>query len=566
MTIIQISGVVCCVLVAFLKILEFIGSRLQKAGYSGGADLTEPKDRARSHLHLLYALRYQMVETEGKGGKLQFHVIVDIVVVVVTVIAFSANLSSLRVSASSRYEAAVTEMDKGNYAEAIRSFEELGDYRDSLARIQESENWIKYQHAQELMDEAQFEAAAEMFQELDGFEDSGDLYREALYRHAIELYERYEYESATLIFQTLGDYEKSDLYVAQIALALYKDRQHTVYEEACKLYGDKAYELALPEFKKLGDYLDSEALAQDCEDRLKRQEMAQTASAGIRYAIGVKADGTVVATDYNDEGQTNVSGWEDIVSVAAKGAVSLGLRSDGTVVSSHRLGNVDVADWEDVIAISVGERFAIGLRNDGTLYSQGHPGDGQLDVGDWTGIVAIATGWRHTVGLDSNGKVWITGYGAASQLRQIQHDRDQWTDIKAIAAGGGGNGTPGSGHTVGLRADGTVVAVGDNSYGQCDVSGEEWKNIVAIAAGDWHTVGLRADGTVVSTRPDAVGLYLGACDVDDWNDIVAVSAGCGTTIGITSDGSVKAIGFNDYHQSDLANRWTNIMVYSAVRQ
>lgn len=29
----------------------------------------------------------------------------------------------------------------------------------------------------------------------------------------------------------------------------------------------------------------------------------------------------------------------------------------------------------------------------------------------------------------------------------------------------------GSRHTVGLKSDGTVTAVGDNRYGQCDVSG-----------------------------------------------------------------------------------------------
>ena len=48
---------------------------------------------------------------------------------------------------------------------------------------------------------------------------------------------------------------------------------------------------------------------------------------------------------------------------------------------------------------------------------------------------------------------------------------------------------------MGLRADGTVVAVGDNEYGECNVS--DWQEIVAIAAGPFHTAGLRADGTVV---------------------------------------------------------------------
>ena len=44
---------------------------------------------------------------------------------------------------------------------------------------------------------------------------------------------------------------------------------------------------------------------------------------------------------------------------------------------------------------------------------------------------------------------------------------DKWTDIVAVSAG--------YYHTVGLKADGTVVAVGNNQFSQCDVS--EWTNI-----------------------------------------------------------------------------------------
>ena len=75
--------------------------------------------------------------------------------------------------------------------------------------------------------------------------------------------------------------------------------------------------------------------------------------------------------------------------------------------------------------------------------------------------------------------------------------------IVAVAAVGG--------HTVGLRSDGTVVAVGDDQYGQCSgLSG--WKDIVAMAAGDRHTVGLRSNGTVV-----AVGWNRsGQCTVNKW--------------------------------------------------
>ena len=95
-----------------------------------------------------------------------------------------------------------------------------------------------------------------------------------------------------------------------------------------------------------------------------------------------------------------------------------------------------------------------------------------------------------------------------------------------------------SGHTVGLKKDGTVVAVGYNGDGQCDVSG--WKDIIAVSAGYYHTVGLKKDGTVVAAgRNDS-----GQCDVSGWKDIIAVSAGEGHTIGLKADGTVVAVGNN----------------------
>ena len=69
-------------------------------------------------------------------------------------------------------------------------------------------------------------------------------------------------------------------------------------------------------------------------------------------------------------------------------------------------------------------------------------------------------------------------------------------------------------HTVGLRSDGTVLACGDNSFGQCGVQG--WHDVVAVAAGAYHTLALHRDGHV-----SAVGRNReGQCEVKSWKDNV----------------------------------------------
>src|SRR4030042_5835621 len=45
-------------------------------------------------------------------------------------------------------------------------------------------------------------------------------------------------------------------------------------------------------------------------------------------------------------------------------------------------------------------------------------------------------------------------------------------------------------HVVGLRSDGTAVAVGHNWWGQCNIG--SWRQIIQVAAGGYHTVGLKS--------------------------------------------------------------------------
>ena len=78
--------------------------------------------------------------------------------------------------------------------------------------------------------------------------------------------------------------------------------------------------------------------------------------------------------------------------------------------------------------------------------------------------------------------------------------------------------TAGDWHTVD-KLDGTLTTVGNNRYGQCNVS--SWRGIVAVKAGYLHTVGLKRDGTMTAVGNDKHN----QCDVSGWRDIVAIAAG-----------------------------------------
>jgi hypothetical protein len=164
---------------------------------------------------------------------------------------------------------------------------------------------------------------------------------------------------------------------------------------------------------------------------------------------------------------------------------------------------------------------------------------------DFYDLTAVAKGW-HFVGLKSDGTVVAVG-----DNRHNECDVGDWHNIVAIAAG--------DAHTVGLKSDGTVVAVGSNRHGQCNVSG--WTDIIAISAGKYHTIGLKSDGTVVAAGDNSFE----QCNVNEWSDIVAISTGHSHTVGLKSDGTVVTTGnFGNFNreQHDVSE-WSDIVAVSA---
>ena len=251
------------------------------------------------------------------------------------------------------------------------------------------------------------------------------------------------------------------------------------------------------------------------------------------FIVGLKANGTAVATGCSTFGQCAVFAWENIVSIATGWYHTVGLQTDGKVVATGRNDDLQcyVSTWTDIISISAGALHTVGLRKDGTVVAAGT--SEACKVSSWKNVVSITASILHTVGLKSDGTVVATGNNERGQCNV-----SEWTDVISISAG--------DAHTVGLRKDGTVVAVGTNDDGRCDVS--DWTDIIAVSAGNSFTIGLKTDGTVVATGNNRAG----QCDVSSWKDIVWITAGLTHTVGLKADGTVVATGDNTNGKCDVS--------------
>ncbi|MEC4684421.1 MAG: RCC1 repeat-containing protein [Nitrospirota bacterium] len=314
-----------------------------------------------------------------------------------------------------------------------------------------------------------------------------------------------------------------------------------------------------------------------------------TAVAGGGYhAMAIKDDGTVWAWGSNNAGQlgdgtttdrttpVQVIGLADVTAVAAGWNHSIALKADGTVwvwgwngggllgvetTEKCEFGSpalscsttpVQVSELTNITAIAAGSYYSIALEDDGTVWTWGNNYAGQLGrtedgntptpVASLTDITAIAAGAYHTVALKADGAVW--GWGS-NEHGQLGDGTATWnsitpvqasglTDVIAITAGGKTN----SGHTMALKADGTVWAWGSNEHGQLGVITTEVCEI-SLTAGRTGTT----YSNLCSTTP---------VQVSDFPDITAITAGYYHSIAVKEDGTAWAWGDNKYGQVGAA--------------
>jgi len=196
-----------------------------------------------------------------------------------------------------------------------------------------------------------------------------------------------------------------------------------------------------------------------------------------------------------------------------------------------------------IIQVSGGYGHSVAVTSSGAVYAWGDDEYGQATAPTWTGVWEVVAGIYHSLALKSDGTVEGWGAGAAGTATGTEPNFGQATPpdfssanpAVALAAGGY--------HSLALRADGTVVAWGNDDAGQTEVPAG-LDRVVGIAAGLYHNVALRADGTIRTWGLvyNGTGYDLATKSLPALSGVTQVATGSGFSAALLSNGTVRAWG------------------------
>jgi alpha-tubulin suppressor-like RCC1 family protein len=272
--------------------------------------------------------------------------------------------------------------------------------------------------------------------------------------------------------------------------------------------------------------------------------------------------------------------------VVAWGANEAGQLGDAS--TDDALTPTTLSGIHSVIALADGGAHSLALRADGSVWSWGAGDAGQLGdgggerhvprpvpaIGDAT---AVAAGNAFSLALRADGSVWSWGANALGQLGRDSGGADHDAAPAAIAIGGATALAAGYEFALALQGDGSVLAWGDNTYGQLGrdlgsvASGARpiavpgIADAVAVAAGGWTGYALLADGSVRAwgwggygelgdgllhdgaAEPDSVGAPVTVAGLDGsgaLDGVTALAGGVDHALALRADGTVVGWGLN----------------------
>lgn len=247
-------------------------------------------------------------------------------------------------------------------------------------------------------------------------------------------------------------------------------------------------------------------------------------SCGWEHVVAILEDGTVKAFGDNRAHQCDLDGWTDIVKIQCGPHRTVGLRKDGTVLSTKgdvftdgRIPGADVDQFNDIIDIGTGLCHIVGLKYDGTVVACGFNDHGQCDVEGWKDVKQVFAVHNHTIGLCYDGSLLYCGAnnGGSLNLEGIE-------SVKTLYCG--------LNDTVIVTADDRVYRTDYDSKTpiQLDITGEE---IAQVDFSVDHFMILKTDGTVLH-----FGFTEDRCDeVGDWTGILTILCTRKVSAGTTHD-------------------------------
>lgn len=344
----------------------------------------------------------------------------------------------------------------------------------SFASLTYIKPYISYKKAVAMLDEGQYDNAAVAFRALGDYKDSKELINESVYRKAESLMKNGKAGLALAQYTSIKDYkdskDKINEYIGSGDGIIAVGENHSVALNSIGRVlsaGDNTYWQC-----NVSDWNGIKAVA-----------------AGANHTIGLCEDGSVVAVGSNGYGQCDVSGWHDIVYVAAAGNTSYGLRSDGTLVAAgdNAYGQCNVATeaFTKVKKVVCGGEYVLALKEDGTVAMAGNTAK-LASAQSWTDIEDISALSFTVCALKNDGTVLACGDidpTAVADWKDIQYVSAGYCYAVAITKDGETLSTTtlpevlkgalrivcGTGHILALESDGSVVSVGKNAYGECDV-------------------------------------------------------------------------------------------------
>jgi alpha-tubulin suppressor-like RCC1 family protein len=196
-----------------------------------------------------------------------------------------------------------------------------------------------------------------------------------------------------------------------------------------------------------------------------------------------------------------------------------------------------------IIQVSGGYGHSVAVTSSGAVYAWGDDEYGQATAPSLTGVWEVVAGIYHSLALKSDGKVEGWGAGAAGTATGTEPNFGQANPPDFSSANPAVGLAAGGYHSVAVRADGTLVAWGNDDAGQTDVPAG-LDRVVGIAAGLYHNVAVRADGTIRTWGLiyNGTGYDLATKSLPVLSGVTQVVAGSGFSAALLSNGTVQAWG------------------------